>query len=326
MKTYLITGGAGFIGSNFVLYLLKKYNDIKIIMVDALTYAANLDNLKDCFNDSRFEFKQGNICDTNFIESVFKKNYIDYVVNFAAESHVDRSIASADLFVQTNVWGTVNLLNVAKKYWEKDLEKHKFIQISTDEVYGTLEENADAFTELTSISPRSPYSASKASADFFVMAFHETHNMPINITRCSNNYGRHQHEEKLIPTIIKNILSNSPVPVYGDGMQIRDWLYVEDHCSAIDVVINNGKNGEIYNVGGNNEIKNIEMINYIGNYLVNQSIVNKFDIQFVEDRKGHDRRYAINSTKIQQELGWKPNIIFKDGIVKTVNWYLKNLK
>lgn len=326
MKTYLITGGAGFIGSNFVIYMLKKYQDIKIIMLDKLTYAADLNNLGESLKDERLLFIEGDICDYDLVNNIFEKNNIDYVINFAAESHVDRSIASAKEFERTNVGGTVNLLNVANQHWGIDMENHKFVQISTDEVYGSLGLQDPLFTENTAIAPRSPYSASKASADFFVKSFHSTHGMPVNITRCSNNYGKHQHLEKLIPTIISKMLNGEAVPIYGDGMQIRDWLYVLDHCSAIDLVTHNGRNGEIYNVGGNNEIKNIDMVNIIGEELKQRKIISEYHITHVADRKGHDRRYGICSDKLQKELGWNPDTEFSVGIKETLDWYLEKMK
>lgn len=327
MLTYLITGGAGFIGSNFVSHMLSHYSDIKLIILDNLTYAADLRNIENELKDDRTIFIQGDICDKDLVSKIFQDYDINYVVNFAAESHVDNSILNPEIFVKTNVEGTVNLLGVACNYWADNFDNRKFIQISTDEVYGSLaNEDIDLFTETTSIKPRSPYSASKASADFFVRAFHSTYGLPINITRCSNNYGKNQHVEKLIPTIISNMLAEKPVPIYGDGMQIRDWLCVNDHCSAIDLVIHHGKNGEIYNVGGNNEIKNLDMVNLIGDYLVENEAIHQYWIKHVEDRKGHDRRYAICSEKIQKELGWRPQVCFENGIQDTVDWYLNHLE
>ena len=327
MITYLITGGAGFIGSNFVSYMLNYYKDIKLIILDNLTYAGTLKNLEKELKDDRVIFIQGDICDKKIVSEIFENYDLNYVVNFAAESHVDNSILYPEIFAKTNVEGTVNLLGNACKFWANNYENKKFIQISTDEVYGSLEnEDSDIFTETTSIKPRSPYSASKASADFFVKAFHSTYGLPINITRCSNNYGKNQHVEKLIPTIISNMLSEKPVPIYGDGLQIRDWLCVEDHCSAIDLVIHHGINGEVYNVGGNNEIKNLDMVNLIGEYMVKNEVIQQYYIKHVEDRKGHDRRYAICSKKIQEELGWKPKIDFEKGIQLTIDWYLHHLE
>ena len=326
MIAYLVTGGAGFIGSNFVIYLLNKYQNIKVIMLDKLTYAADLDNLGSYLKDERLEFVKGDICDKNIVESIFDKTDIKYVVNFAAESHVDKSIEGAEEFVITNVFGTVNLLTVAKKYWEKDLENHKFIQISTDEVYGELQDVNSLFVETNPINPRNPYAASKASADFFVKSFHETHKIPINITRCSNNYGKHQHVEKLIPKTILSMLKNEPVTIYGDGNQIRDWLFVEEHCSAIDLVVHNGRNGEIYNIGGNNEISNIDVVNYIGKYLINKNIIKNYTIKYVADRKGHDRRYGMCFNKMHAEFGWQPSKDNEKNIGETIDWYCIKLQ
>lgn len=329
MKTYLVTGGAGFIGSNFVHYMLKKYNDIKIINVDALTYAGNLENLKSIESDERYEFVHANICDKTAISEIFKNNDIDYVVNFAAESHVDRSIQAPSIFVESNVNGTVNLLNVAKEFWNNGNDTYKkgckYLQVSTDEVYGSL--GAEGFfTETTPICPHSPYSASKASADMFVKAYHDTFKLPINITRCSNNYGPYQFPEKLIPLIINNTLHHKDLPVYGDGLNIRDWLFVEDHCKAIDMVINGGRIGEIYNVGGHNERTNITIVKTIINQIKNtvDGTVSEALIKFVEDRKGHDRRYGIDPEKIKKDLGWYPETTFDVGIKQTINWYLEN--
>ncbi|NOW89449.1 dTDP-glucose 4,6-dehydratase [Clostridium beijerinckii] len=328
MKTYLITGGAGFIGSNFIHYMLKKYKDIKIINLDKLTYAGNLENLKSVGNNENYNFVQGDICDRDLVSSLFEKYDIDYVVNFAAESHVDRSILDPKTFVKTNVLGTVNLLDVAKKAWESKegfKSYKKYVQVSTDEVYGSLGETG-YFTETTPIDSHSPYSSSKASADLMVKSYFDTYKMPINITRCSNNYGPYQFPEKLIPLIINNCLKGKALPVYGDGMNIRDWLYVEDHCKAIDMVINSGSVGEVYNIGGHNERTNLHIIKTIINYLhenVDTSI-NESLITFVEDRKGHDRRYGIDPTKIKEELGWYPETKFEDGIKMTIKWYLEN--
>jgi dTDP-glucose 4,6-dehydratase len=328
MKTYLVTGGAGFIGSNFVHYMLKKYNDIKIINLDKLTYAGNLENLKSVENDARYAFVQGDICDKELIEKLFNENDIDYVVNFAAESHVDRSIREPEVFVHTNVLGTVTLLNGAKKAWETEYgfkEGKKYLQVSTDEVYGSLGETG-YFTETTPINPHSPYSSSKAGADLVVKAYFDTYKMPVNITRCSNNYGPYQFPEKLIPLIINNCLNKRTLPVYGDGLNIRDWLYVEDHCKAIDMVINSGRFGEVYNIGGHNERTNIHIVKTIIEY-INENVDNTVTeelIKYVEDRKGHDRRYGIDPTKIKEELGWYPETIYEEGIKKTIKWYLEN--
>lgn len=332
MKTYLVTGGAGFIGSNFIYYMIKKYEDIKIINLDKLTYAGNLENLKTLEQNSNYAFVQGDICDKELLEKIFEENSIDYVVNFAAESHVDRSIKYPEIFVQTNVLGTVTLLNVAKKFWEENTSEgtgwkagKKYLQVSTDEVYGSLGETG-FFVETTPLDPHSPYSSSKASADFMVKAYFDTYKMPVNITRCSNNYGPYQFPEKLIPLLINNCLNHKNLPVYGDGLNIRDWLYVEDHCKAIDMVINNGRLGEVYNVGGHNERTNIAIVKTVISYLngkVDNSITEDL-IAYVEDRKGHDRRYGIDPSKIKEELGWEPETCFEEGIKKTIDWYLNN--
>ncbi len=331
MTTYLVTGGAGFIGSNFIIYMLKKYSDIKIINIDSLTYAGNLDNLSDIENKSNYNFVKADICDFDAVKKIFSENDINFVVNFAAESHVDRSINEPDVFVKTNVFGTVNLLNCAKNSWQigedKYKENHKFIQVSTDEVYGSLGEEG-YFTETTPLSPHSPYSSSKASADLFVKAYFDTYKMPVNITRCSNNYGPYQFPEKLIPLMINNTLSGKKLPVYGDGLQIRDWLYVEDHVKAIELTVQKGVYGEIYNIGGNNEKTNIDIIKNIIN-CINEETGKNIDyniIEYVKDRKGHDRRYAIDASKIENKLGWYPETKFEDGIKKTIKWYLDNAK
>ncbi|MGL4990773.1 MAG: dTDP-glucose 4,6-dehydratase [Sarcina sp.] len=328
MKTYLVTGGAGFIGSNFVLYMLNKYEDIKIINLDKLTYAGNLENLKSIENDERYIFVKGDICDRELVNSLFDKYEIDYVAHFAAESHVDRSIENPEVFVQTNVMGTNNLLNCAKNSWETDngwKDGVKFLHVSTDEVYGSLGETG-YFMETTPLDPHSPYSASKASSDFLVKAYADTYKMPVNITRCSNNYGPFQFPEKLIPLLINNCLEHKDLPVYGDGLNVRDWLFVEDHAKAIDMVINNGRLGEVYNVGGHNERTNIQIVETVIEYLnkdVDKEITTNL-IKFVEDRKGHDRRYGIDPTKIKEELGWYPETTFEVGIKKTIKWYLDN--
>jgi dTDP-glucose 4,6-dehydratase len=333
VKTYLVTGGAGFIGANFVRYMLNKYNDIKIINVDKLTYAGNLENLKGVESNPNYSFIQADIADHEAIDKIFRDHDIDYVVNFAAESHVDRSISNPEIFVQTNVLGTVNLLNISRNHWllnhETDSYKEgkKFLQVSTDEVYGSLGEEG-YFMETTPLDPHSPYSASKASADLMVKAYFDTYKMPVNITRCSNNYGPYQFPEKLIPLIINNALNHKELPVYGDGLNIRDWLFVEDHCKAIDMVINNGKLGEVYNIGGHNERTNIDIVKTIINYIhehVDAGVTEDL-IKFVQDRKGHDRRYGIDPTKISKELGWEPETPFEKGIVKTIQWYLDNLE
>ena len=328
MKTYLVTGGAGFIGSNFVLYMLDKYKDIKIINLDKLTYAGNLENLKSIENDDRHIFVQGDICDRELVTSLFQKYTIDYVAHFAAESHVDRSIKEPEIFAKTNVMGTVNLLNCAKDAWENGdewKEGVKFLHVSTDEVYGSLGETG-FFMETTPLDPHSPYSSSKAGSDLMVKAYADTFKMPVNITRCSNNYGPFQFPEKLIPLLINNCLEFKDLPIYGTGMNIRDWLYVADHAKAIDMVINSGKLGEVYNVGGHNERTNIQIVDTVISYLnenVDKEITETLK-KYVEDRKGHDMRYGIDPTKIKEELGWYPETTFEVGIVKTIQWYLGN--
>lgn len=314
----LVTGGAGFIGSNFIHYMLEKYPDYYIINLDLLTYCGNLENLRDAENNPNYEFIKGDIADNHLVDEIVSENKVDYIINFAAESHVDRSIQNPKMFLESNIIGTQNLLEIAKKYHQKGQLK-KYIQISTDEVYGTLG-STGYFTENTSLAPNSPYSASKAGADLIVRAYHETFNLPINITRCSNNYGPYQFPEKLIPLMINNALNNKKLPVYGDGKNVRDWLHVHDHCTAIDLVLHEGKIGEVYNIGGNNEKENIEIIK-----LVLKDLKRSEDlIEYVEDRLGHDRRYAIDSTKIQEELGWKPEYTFEVGIKETIEWYLDN--
>ncbi len=329
MKTYLVTGGAGFIGSNFIIYMLNKYTDVKIINVDALTYAGNLENLKSVENNPNYSFVQADIRDREAIQKIFDENTVDYVVNFAAESHVDRSISDPDIFVRTNVLGTVNLLNIAKAAWtvgdDTYREGVKFHQVSTDEVYGSLGETG-FFMETTPLCPHSPYSSSKAAADMFVKAYHDTYKLPINITRCSNNYGPYQFPEKLIPLIMNNTLLHKDLPVYGDGMQVRDWLYVDDHCKAIDMVIRDGVDGEVYNVGGHNERPNIFIVKTIIEYIKENvdKTVGEHMIKYVADRKGHDRRYGIDPQKIKDALGWYPETCFEVGIKKTLKWYLDN--
>lgn len=312
MTKILITGGAGFIGSNFVKYINDKYPDYEIVNFDLLTYCGNLENLKDIeFNDN-YSFVKGNISDNDLVADTIKG--CDYVVNFAAESHVDRSIKDPEIFIKSNVFGTQVLLNTALN---EGIEK--YVQISTDEVYGSLGQTG-YFTEETPLQPNSPYSASKASGDLITRAYYQTFEMPVNITRCSNNYGPYQFPEKLIPLMISNALENKNLPVYGDGKNIRDWLHVYDHCTAIDLVLHDGKPGEVYNIGGNNEKKNIEIVKLILKYLDKDDSL----IKFVDDRLGHDRRYAIDSTKIQEELGWKPKYTFETGIKETIEWYLEN--
>lgn len=307
----LVTGGAGFIGSNFILYMLRKYPEAEVINADSLTYAGNLENLKEIESDPRYTFSKTDITDAGAIDSLFSQG-IDVAVNFAAESHVDRSILQPDVFVRTNVLGTQVLLDAAKKYGIA-----KYVQVSTDEVYGTLGDTG-LFTELTPLEPNSPYSASKAGGDLLVRAYYETYGLPVNITRCSNNYGPYQFPEKLIPLIISRALADQPLPIYGDGMNVRDWLYVEDHCSAIDLVIRQGRNGEVYNIGGHNERTNLQIVRTILQELGKPESL----ITYVQDRPGHDRRYGIDPTKLTQELGWRPKHHFETGIKETIRWYL----
>ena len=379
MKTYLVTGAAGFIGSNFLKYILKKYDkveEIKVIVVDSLTYAGNLGTIKQELEDKRVKFEKVDIRDKKEIERIFSENNIDYVVNFAAESHVDRSIENPEIFLETNILGTQNLLENAKKFWtiKKDengyplyKEGVKYLQVSTDEVYGSLIKDYDEaielvidddairevvknrknlktygkkfFTEETPLDPRSPYSASKTGADHIVIAYGETYKMPINITRCSNNYGPYHFPEKLIPLMIKNVLEGKKLPVYGKGENVRDWLYVEDHCKGIDLVLRNGKIREIYNIGGYNEEKNINIVKLVID-LMKEEISNNDDykkvlktdlsninynlITYVQDRLGHDMRYAIDPSKIVKDLGWYPETDLGTGIRKTIKWYLEN--
>ena len=356
MKTYLVTGAAGFIGSNYIKYILKKHDDIKVVILDALTYAGNLATIDSDIDNERCFFVRGNICDSELVERLFADYKFDCIVNFAAESHVDRSIEDPQLFLQTNILGTQNLMDAARRAWvtgkdetgyptwRKDVRFH---QVSTDEVYGSLGSEG-YFTEATPLCPHSPYSASKASADMIVMAYHDTYKMPVTITRCSNNYGPYHFPEKLIPLIIKNILEGKRLPVYGDGSNVRDWLYVEDHCKAIDLVVNKGRCGEVYNVGGHNEKKNIDIVKLTistihdmmsekpelrkilkkkelnENGEISIDWINDSLISYVKDRLGHDKRYAIDPTKISEELGWTPETKFEDGIVKTIEWYLNN--
>lgn len=330
MKTILVTGGAGFIGSNFIKYKLEKDKNAKIINLDLLTYAGNLENLKDVENNPNYVFVKGDIRDRELLEELFQKYEITGVINFAAESHVDRSIEDPEIFLLTNILGTQALLDTAKKHWKnKPDDKYdrtykegvKFLQVSTDEVYGALGKTG-MFTETTPLSPNSPYSAAKTSADLIVRAYHETFGLPVNITRCSNNYGPYQFPEKLIPLMINNCKQEKELPVYGDGMQIRDWLHVKDHCIAIDTVFEKGRNGEVYNIGGNNEKANIEIVKLIIKALGKTENL----IKYVKDRPGHDRRYAIDNTKIITELGWKPSYTFEEGIKETIEWYLNNME
>ena len=359
MKTYLVTGAAGFIGANYIKYLLeKKYQDedIKVIVLDLLTYAGNLGTIKNDIDDKRCVFVRGDIRDRDLVNGLFADNDIDYVVNFAAESHVDRSIEDPQLFLSVNILGTQNLLDAARKAWVTGKDEtgyptwkagKRYHQVSTDEVYGSLGDTG-YFMETTSLCPHSPYSASKASADMFVMAYHDTYHMPVSITRCSNNYGPYHFPEKLIPLIINNILEGKKLPVYGKGENVRDWLYVEDHCKAIDLVVREGRVGEVYNVGGHNEMKNIDIVKLViktirqlmdsdkdlrcvlkkqgldANGEIRTDWINEDLITYVADRLGHDQRYGIDPTKIKNELGWYPETKFADGIVKTIEWNLAN--
>lgn len=358
MKTYLVTGAAGFIGSNFVKYMLQKHNDIRIVVLDALTYAGNLSTIAEDIDNDRCTFIRGNICDRALVDRLFVEYRFDVVVNFAAESHVDRSIENPQLFLQTNILGTQNLMDCARSAWVSGKDSNgyptwragvRFHQVSTDEVYGALGEEG-YFTEETPLCPHSPYSASKARADFIVCAYRDTYHFPVSITRCSNNYGPYHFPEKLIPLIINNILEGKKLPVYGQGLNVRDWLYVEDHCKAIDLVINNGRDGCIYNVGGHNEQRNIDIVKLIIDIVhrtmesrpefrvllkrqeldaegkTDISWINYDLITFVKDRLGHDLRYAIDPTKIKNDLGWYPETTFAEGIEKTVLWNLENRK
>ena len=312
MSRILVTGGTGFIGSNFIRYMVNKYSEYEIINLDDLTYCGNLENLKDIENKDNYSFVKGNICDKAVVDELVEKS--DYVINFAAESHVDRSISDPEIFIKSNVLGTQVLLNAAKQYGVE-----KYIQISTDEVYGSLGKTG-YFKETTPLQPNSPYSASKASGDLITRSYGETFGLPINITRCSNNYGPFQFPEKLIPLMISNALEDKKLPVYGDGKNVRDWLHVYDHCQAIDLVLHDGKLGEVYNIGGNNEKQNIEIVKLILSQLDKDESL----IEFVTDRLGHDRRYAIDSNKIQNDLGWSPKYSFDVGIEQTIQWYLDN--
>lgn len=354
--TYLITGGAGFIGANFVKHMLTAHPQAKLVILDALTYAGNLGTLTQELKNPRVVFIKGDICDRTITEKIFTDHKIDHVVNFAAESHVDRSIENPQLFLQVNILGTQNLLDTARKFWTEGKDENnypiwrkgvKFLQVSTDEVYGSLGDEG-YFIETTPLDPRSPYSAAKTGGDLIVQAYSETYKMPVNITRCSNNYGPFHFPEKLIPLIIRNILEGKQLPVYGDGSNVRDWLYVEDHCKAIDAVLHGGRVGEVYNVGGHNEKKNIDIVKLVIKTIhdimeskpqyrevlkkkekaadgsIDISWMNDNLISFVKDRQGHDQRYAIDPTKISTELGWLPETTFDKGIVRTIYWYLDN--
>ena len=332
MKTYLVTGGAGFIGSNFIHYMLRRNQDIHILNVDALTYAGNLENLSEYDQDPRYTFAHVDIRDKETLTQLFETYHPDYVVNFAAESHVDRSIEDPGAFADTNVMGTVALLSVAESFWndgQGSYGDHRYLQVSTDEVYGSLplDDPEAFFRETTPLSPHSPYSASKASADMFVKAWHDTYGFPAVITRCSNNYGPYQFPEKLIPLMIENCLEHKSLPVYGDGLNVRDWLYVDDHCKAIAMVLEGGRLGEVYNVGGHNERNNLYIVKRIiseAARITGDTQITEDLISYVTDRKGHDRRYGIAPDKIKEELGWYPETPFEEGIVTTINWYLEN--
>ncbi|MEM5565644.1 dTDP-glucose 4,6-dehydratase [Psychroserpens sp. AS72] len=334
-KTILITGGAGFIGSNFIPYFLDTNKDTKVINVDSLTYAGDLSNLKELESNTNYNFVKGDICDRELIENLFIKHDFDAVIHFAAESHVDNSIKNPDAFIKTNVFGTFNLLDIAKKHWMKapnvfnnGCESKRFHHISTDEVYGTLGAEG-LFKEDTPYAPNSPYSASKASSDFIVRSYFHTYGMNVVTTNCSNNYGPKQHDEKLIPTIIRKAISGEQIPIYGNGKNIRDWLYVLDHCKGIDLVFKNGKSGETYNIGGHNERDNLYIANKICEILDEiepKAESYKKQISFVKDRPGHDFRYAIDASKIENQLGWKADENFETGIKKTIDWYLDKYK
>lgn len=329
MKKILITGGAGFIGSHVIRLFVNKYPDYRIFNLDKLTYAGNLENLKDIDKKPNYTFVKGDIVDGKFIQELFEKLQFNGVIHLAAESHVDRSISNPMEFIMTNIVGTVNLLNAAKHSWKNDFSNKLFYHISTDEVYGSLGEKG-FFTETTAYDPHSPYSASKASSDHLVRAYHDTYGLPVVISNCSNNYGPNQFPEKLIPLFINNIRNNKPLPVYGKGENVRDWLYVLDHASAIDLIFHKGKTGETYNIGGHNEWKNIDLIKLlckvVDKKLGRLSGESEKLITYVTDRAGHDLRYAIDSSKLQKELGWKPSLQFEEGIEKTVDWYLANEK
>lgn len=336
MKTILVTGGAGFIGSNFIPYFLSSHSDYRIINLDLLTYAGNLANLKEVENHPNYTFVKGDICDRTLVESLFTEYNFNGVVHFAAESHVDNSISGPEAFIKTNINGTFTLLDVARKSWmnapfefKSGCEENRFLHVSTDEVYGTLGKEG-LFKESTPYAPNSPYSASKASSDLLVRSYFHTYGLNVVTTNCSNNYGPKQHNEKLIPTIIRKAISGQPIPIYGDGMNVRDWLYVLDHAKGIDLAFNKGINGETYNIGGRNERTNLQIVDTICNILDSKKpnpITKSYkeQITFVKDRAGHDRRYAIDASKLEKELGWKAEENFESGIMKTIDWYLAHL-
>ena len=327
-KTVLITGGAGFIGSHVVRLFVNKYSDYQIVNLDKLTYAGNLQNLKDIENAPNYVFEKGDIVDDSFIDNLFERYNFDGVIHLAAESHVDRSITDPMAFVRTNVIGTCNLLNAAKNAWHGNYEGKRFYHVSTDEVYGELHNPEEFFVETTSYDPRSPYSASKASSDHFVRAYHNTYKLPIVVSNCSNNYGPNHFPEKLIPLMINNIKNKKPLPVYGKGENVRDWLFVIDHARAIDMIFHNGRDGETYNIGGNNEWKNLDLVFLLCD-LMDQKLGNEIGtsrnlITYVSDRAGHDLRYAIDASKLMNEIGWEPSLTFETGLAKTVDWYFEN--